>query len=155
MHRECIMLVLSHQGLKNKIEWFLYDLEMKTHEQNRNNKWTEIGRFDWFIEKIQTCMAFGWKNFKTKKFLEINQYFALMTFCSTIGQSNNAFSISGFSLAGKGRAMFWSFHTWADKTNNKHLPKPFFKVMRKSPYLVLQALMRQNKHDTCTVVSAS
>ena len=30
----------------------LYDLEMKTHEQNRKNKRTEnIERFDWFIER--------------------------------------------------------------------------------------------------------
>ena len=28
--------------------------------------------------------------------------------------------------------MFWSFHPLAYKTNNKHLPKPFFKVIRKS-----------------------
>ena len=27
---------------------------MKTHEQNRNNKRTEIARFDWVIERIQT-----------------------------------------------------------------------------------------------------
>ena len=33
---------------------------MKTREQNRNIKRTEIGRFDWFIERIQTCVAFGW-----------------------------------------------------------------------------------------------
>ena len=32
--------------------------------------------------------------------------------------------------------MFWSFHPLADKTNNDHLPKPFFKVTRKS--LILQ-----------------
>ena len=25
--------------------------------------------------------------------------------------------------------MFWSFHPLADKTNNEHLPKPFFKVI--------------------------
>ena len=30
--------------------------------------------------------------------------------------------------------MFWSFHPLADKTNNEHLPKPFFKVIRKSLY---------------------
>ena len=42
------------------IERFSYDLEMKTHEQNRNNKRTEIQRFDWFIERIQTRVAFGW-----------------------------------------------------------------------------------------------
>ena len=33
---------------------------MKTREQNRNNKRTEIERFDWFIERIQPCVAFGW-----------------------------------------------------------------------------------------------
>ena len=33
---------------------------MKTGEQNRNNKRTEIERFDWFIERIQTRVAFGW-----------------------------------------------------------------------------------------------
>ena len=30
--------------------------------------------------------------------------------------------------------MFSSSHPLADKTNNEHLPKPFFKVIRKSPY---------------------
>ena len=33
---------------------------MNTREQNRNNKRTEIERFDWFIERIQTRVAFGW-----------------------------------------------------------------------------------------------
>jgi len=33
---------------------------MKKHEQNRNNERTEIERFDWFIEQIQTRVAFGW-----------------------------------------------------------------------------------------------
>ena len=42
------------------IERFSYDLEMKTREQNRNNKRTEIERFDWFIERIQTRVAFDW-----------------------------------------------------------------------------------------------
>ena len=37
-----------------------YDLEMKTRVQNRNNKRTEIERFDWFIERIKTRVAFGW-----------------------------------------------------------------------------------------------
>ena len=39
---------------------FSYELEMKTREQNRNNKGTEIEQFDWFIERIQTRVAFGW-----------------------------------------------------------------------------------------------
>ena len=42
------------------IERFSYDLEMKARQQNRNNKRTEIERFDWFIERIQTRVAFGW-----------------------------------------------------------------------------------------------
>ena len=33
---------------------------MKMREQNRNNKRTEIERFDWFIERIQTRVTFGW-----------------------------------------------------------------------------------------------
>ena len=32
---------------------------MKTCEQNRNNKRREIERIDWFVERIQTRVAFG------------------------------------------------------------------------------------------------
>ena len=46
-----------HRG---RIERFSYDLEMKTRAQNRNNKRTEIERFDWFIERIQMRVAFNW-----------------------------------------------------------------------------------------------
>ena len=42
------------------LEQFSYDLEMKTREPNKNNKRTEIKRFDWFIERIQNHLAFGW-----------------------------------------------------------------------------------------------
>ena len=42
------------------LEPFLYDLEMQTREQNRNDKQTEIERFDSFVERIQTCVAFEW-----------------------------------------------------------------------------------------------
>ena len=43
-----------------RVREFSYELEMKTREQNRNNKGTEIEQFDWFIERIQTRVAFGW-----------------------------------------------------------------------------------------------
>ena len=43
-----------------QLERFSYDLELKTHKQNRNNKRTEIEEFDWFIKRIQTHVAFGW-----------------------------------------------------------------------------------------------
>ena len=91
---------------------FSYDLEMKTREQKRNNKRTEIQQFDWFIERIQTHLAFGWLSERSaektscpKNFLEI----ALTSYCNRIGQSNNAFSILGFSLAGKRRVYVWFF----------------------------------------------
>ena len=38
-----------------------------------------------------------------ENFLEINRYFALTSYCNTIGQSNNALSTLRFSLAGKRR----------------------------------------------------
>ena len=90
----------------NSIERFSYDLEMKTREQNRNNKRTEIERFDWCMKRIQTHLGFGWLSERSgkqtscpKNFLEI----ALTSYCNTIGQAYNAFSILGFSLAGKRR----------------------------------------------------
>ena len=33
---------------------------MKTREKNRNNKETEIERFDWVIKRLKTRVAFGW-----------------------------------------------------------------------------------------------
>ena len=52
----------------------------------------------------------GWKNFMPESFLEINGCFALTSYCNTIGQSNNAFSILRFSLGGKrrGRVLIFS-----------------------------------------------
>ena len=110
---------------------------MKTREQNRNNKRTEIERCDWLIERIQTRVAFGWLSERSgektsclhENFLEINRYFELTSYCNKIGQSNNVFSILGFPLAGKRRVHVLIFYPLADKTNNEHLPKPFFKVI--------------------------
>ena len=51
---------MVNENRAKRIERFSYDLEMRTCEQNRNNKRTEIERFDWFIERIQTRVAFGW-----------------------------------------------------------------------------------------------
>ena len=42
------------------LERFSYIILMKTREQNRNDKRTEIKRFYWIIERIQTRVAFGW-----------------------------------------------------------------------------------------------
>ena len=34
-------------------------MTLKSRQQNRNKR-AEIKRFDWFIERIQTRVAFGW-----------------------------------------------------------------------------------------------
>ena len=83
---------------------FAWPLKWKrANKTEKKNKRTEIERFDWFIERIQTRVAFGWLSERPaentscpKNFLELNQYFALTSYCNTIGQSNNAFSILGF-----------------------------------------------------------
>ena len=104
------------------LERFSCDLEMKPREQNRNNKRTEIERFDCFIERIQTRVAFGWlsersgeKNFMPENFLEINRYFALTSYCNTIGQSKNAFSILRFFWRKTKRPCFDLFIQWLIK----------------------------------------
>ena len=51
---------ISRRRTAKDLERFSCDLEMKTREQNRNNKRTEIERSDWSIERIQTRVAFGW-----------------------------------------------------------------------------------------------
>ena len=83
----------------------------------------------WLVQR-----TFGWKDVMPKNFLEINRYFALTSYCNTIGQSNTAFSISGFLWRENKEAFFWSFHSLANKTNIEHLPKQFFKVIRKLLY---------------------
>ena len=65
-----------------------------------------------------------------KNFLEINRYLALTSYCDTIGQSNNTFSILGFSLAGKRkRQCFDLFIHWLIKqisnTYRNHFSKSY------------------------------
>ena len=97
----------------------------RANKTETTNEWKQ--RFDWFIERIQTRMAFGWlsehsgeKNFNPENFLEINRYFALTLYCNTISQSSYAFSILGFLWRENEEAMFWSFHPLADESNNEH-----------------------------------
>ena len=46
---------------------------MKTRQQNRNSKRTEIERFDWFIERIQSRVAFGWLSERSGKKLHARE----------------------------------------------------------------------------------
>ena len=110
--------------------------------QTKQKQQTDRNRAIWLVYRTDTNArgfwlvkrTVRWKNFMPENFLEINWYFAFMSYCNTIGQLNNAFYILGFSLAEKQRGHVLTFHPLADKTNNKHLPKPFFKVIRKSLY---------------------
>ena len=103
--------------------------------QTKQKQQTNGNRAIWLIYQTDTntCgfslvkQTVGWKNFMPENFLEIKWYFALTSYCNTIGQLNNAFSILGFSLAGKPRGHVLTFHPLADKTNNEHLPKPFLR----------------------------
>ena len=111
----------------------------RANKTETTNEWKQ--RFDWFIERIQTRVAFGWlsehsgkKTSCPKNFLEINRCLALTLYCNTIGQSNNAFSIRVLFGGKTKRQCFDLFIHKTKKTNNEHLPKPFFKVIRKSLY---------------------
>ena len=71
-----------------------------------------------------------------ENFLEINRYFALTSYGNTIAQSNHAFSIIITVFFG-GKTKSPCFDLFSDKTNNEHFkPKPFFKVIGKSLYIV-------------------
>ena len=51
----------------------------------------------------------SWKKLHTQELVKINQYFALTSYYNMIGQSNNAFSILGFSLVRKWRGHVLTF----------------------------------------------
>ena len=101
---------------------------MKTREQNRINKRTEIERFDWFIERIQTRVAFGGLFLKLHA-RELSRNQPILRFevdilqhdSVTIGQSNNAFSIiiSVFFGGKAKRPCFDLFTYWLIKQTTK------------------------------------
>ena len=65
-----------------------------------------------------------------ENFPEINGYFALTSYCNTIGQSNNAFSILGFFFGGKTESACFdlNFHPLAYKTSNELLRNYFSRL---------------------------
>ena len=84
--------------------WNEYTRTKQKQQINENRAIWLVNRTDtnargfWSVQR-----TLGWKNVMPENFLEINRYFTLTSYCNTIGQSNNAFSILGFSLAGKRR----------------------------------------------------
>ena len=71
------------------------------HENARIKQQTNRNRAIWLVYRTDTNArgfwlvkrTLGWKNFMPENFLEINRYFALTSYCNTIGQSNNVFSL--------------------------------------------------------------
>ena len=104
------------------IEQFSYDLEMKKNLEIKKKQQTDGNRAIWLVYRTYKnargfCLVkrtLGWKNFMPENFLEISRYFALTSYCNTIGQSNNAFFISGISLARKrrGHILIYSSIGW-------------------------------------------
>ena len=107
------------------IERFLFDLEMKTREQNRNNNLTEIERFDWFIERTQTRAAFGWLSEHSCEKASCPWIFyewidtSLWRHTATRLANQCLLHIRVF-FGGKSKSLFWSFHPLADKTKNTY-----------------------------------
>ena len=125
-----------HTFLCNNRAIFLWPWNKNARTKQKQEK--NLNRAIWLVYRTDTnALGFwlikrtqGWKYSMSEIFLEINRYFALTLYCNTIGQTSNAFSILGFLWRENEEAMFWYFHPLADKTNNEHLPKPFFKVIK-------------------------
>ena len=95
---------------------------MKKREQNRNNKLTERERFDCFIERIQTRVAFdwqrtlGWKTFMPENFLEIYPW--ILDFDAILQHDwpiEQCLSYIRVFWRENEEAMFWSFIHWLIK----------------------------------------
>ena len=81
----------------------------------------------WLVKR-----TLGWKNFMPENFLQIKRYFAWRHTATRLANQTTPSPYKGFLWRENEESMFWSFHPFADKTNNEPLPKPFFKVIRKS-----------------------
>ena len=101
-------------GSVSLVEWVVRAIFVWSWKENARAKQKQQkngNRAIWLVYRTDTNArgfwlvkrTLGWKNFMPENFLEINRYFALTSHCNTIGQSNNAVSILGFSLAEKRR----------------------------------------------------
>ena len=89
----------TKQNNRKRAIWLVYQTDTNT-------------RGLWLVKR-----TFVWKNFMPENFLGINRYFVLTSYFNMNGQSNNAFSILGFSLAGKWRVhvLIFSSIGWYNK----------------------------------------
>ena len=118
---------LFSRGFQNRaISVWPWNENARTKQKQQTNGWRAI----WLVYRTDTNARglwlvkqnLGWKNFMPENFLKINRYFALTSYCNTIGQSRNAFSTLGFFFGwgggwGKGtkRRCFDLFIHWLIK----------------------------------------
>ena len=84
--------------------------------RTKQKQQTNANRAIWLVYRTDTNArgpflvkrTLGRKNFMPENFLEVNWCFALTSYCNTIGQSNNAFSILGFLWRENEKSMFSS-----------------------------------------------
>ena len=131
-------------------------LKVKTRERNRNNKRPQIEPFDWFIERVQTRMAFGWlserprvKKLHARELLESIDTSLWRHTATDLSIEQCLLHIRVF-FGGKTKRP--CFVPLADKTNNEHLPKPFFKVIRKSLYDMWVSWRHTYQNDLTQVI---
>ena len=88
-----------------RIDRAIFVLPWKENVRTKQKQDTNRNRVIWLVYRTDTNTPGFWlvnrtlvcNNFMPDNFLEINRYFALTSYCNTIGQSNNAFSILVFS----------------------------------------------------------
>ena len=91
--------------------------------QTRKNTWGQLNTAIWLVYWTDTDTRGFWlakrtlgcKNFMSENLLEINRYFTLTSYCNTIGQSNNTFSVSGFLWQKTKSPSFDLFILWPTK----------------------------------------
>ena len=113
-----------------------YDLRMETREQSRNNKQTDTkvtkGRGFWLVKR-----TLGWKSFMPEELPRFKKSIDTSLWRNTATQLANRTMPPPYQVFFGGKTKSPCFDIFipasvADKTNNEHLPTPFFKVIRKS-----------------------
>ena len=116
-----------------------------TLKWKRANK-TEFERAIWLVHRTHTNARGFWLVARELSYLgqRINRYFAFPWPHTATQLANRTmpFPYWGFLLRNNEEAMFWSSHSLADKRNKEHLPKPFFKVIKKSVYMGANFLVK-------------
>ena len=102
---------------------------------------------DWFIERIQTHVAFGWLSECQYHYQWILRFDFILQHDWPMEQC--LLHIRVF-FGGKTKSpCFDLFIHWLMKQTAEHLPKPFFKVIRKSLYMKDTLRKNESRHTIC------